>query len=164
MTAGRTWNTATLLPDGKVLIAGSGFVACSNCGGPGVGPGPTAELYDPVTGTFSATGSMVTRRTDFSATLLPNGKALIAGGICCGPVYLTSAELYDPSTGSFTGTGDMVHARAEHTATLLSNGRVLIAGGQENDDWVTAAELYDPATGTFSSAGATDAIPELWVL
>jgi hypothetical protein len=155
MTAGRTRFTATLLPDGMVLIAGQGLVACSTCGGPGVGLGPTAELYNPVTGTFTPTGSMIMPiRFGFSATLLSTGKVLIAGGNCCD----ASAELYDPSTGNFTRTGDMINGRQWHTATLLSNGKVLIAAGQVNDDWVTAAELYDPATGTFSAVGGTDAI------
>ena len=80
MTAGRPGLTATLLPDGMVLIAGQGLVPCSTCGGPGVGLGPTAELYNPVTGTFAPTGSMITPRGGFSATLLSTGKVLIAGG------------------------------------------------------------------------------------
>src|SRR5690349_11204988 len=63
MAAGRTRFTATLLPDGVVLFAGQGLVACSTCGGPGVGLGPTAELYNPVTGTFAPTGSMITIRS-----------------------------------------------------------------------------------------------------
>jgi hypothetical protein len=164
MTAGRVGHTATLLPDGTVLIAGPGFVPCSTCGGPGIGSGPVAEVYNPVTGTFAPTGSMIIPRVGFSATLLPNGKVLIAGGTCCDiypPVNPTSAELYDPSTGTFTLTGDMINGREGHTATLLSDGKVLIAGGYLNDlgvSWVTTAELYDPATGTFSAAG-TEAIP-----
>jgi hypothetical protein len=158
MTAGRAGlsHTATLLPDGTVLIAGTGFVACSTCGGPGIGKGPDAELYDPVSGTFSPTGSMIFPRTASSATLLPNGKVLIAGGACCDG--FSPAELYDPSTRTFTRTGDMITGRVNHTATLLSNGKVLIAGGQVNDTLVTTAELYDPATGTFSAVGGTEAI------
>jgi hypothetical protein len=160
MTAGRVVHTATLLPDGKVLIAGPGFVPCVTCGGPGVGPGPTAELYSPVTGTFAPTGEMITPRGGFSATLLANGKVLIAGGSCCDQplVYPTTAELYYPSTGTFASTGDMINGRENHTATLLSNGKVLIAGGQVSDTWVTPAELYDPGTGTFSVVGDTSAI------
>jgi hypothetical protein len=164
MTAGRdVYHTATLLPDGTVLIAGYGFVACSTCLS-GVGPGPSAEVYNPVTGTFAPTGDMIIPRTGFSATLLPNGKVLIAGGSCCTiypNTYPTTAELYDPLTGNFTRTGDMINGREEHTATLLSNGKVLIAGGEVSDTWVTAAEVYDPATGTFSAVGGTEAISEV---
>jgi hypothetical protein len=160
MTAGRLGHTATLLPDGTVLIAGPGFGPCSTCGGPGVGADPSGELYNPVTGTFATTGNMITSRGGFSATLLPNGKVLIAGGSCCSEplVYPKTAELYDPLSGTFTRTGDMLNGRENHTATLLSNGKVLIAGGQVDDAWVTAAELYDPATGTFSAVGGTEGI------
>jgi hypothetical protein len=163
MTAGRFGHTATLLPDGTVLIVGPSATPCSSCGGPEVGTGPTAELYDSITGTFTPTGDMIIPRVGFSATLLPNGKVLIAGGTCCGiypPVNPLTAELYDPSTGTFTRTGDMINGREGHTATLLSNGKVLIAGGYLNDlapSWIATAELYDPATGTFSAEG-TDAI------
>jgi hypothetical protein len=164
MTAGRdVYHAATLLPDGTVLIAGYGFVACSTCLS-GVGRGPSAEVYNPVTGTFAPTGDMIIPRAGFSATLLPNGKVLIAGGSCCTiypNTYPTTAELYDPLTGNFTRAGDMVNGRENHTATLLSNGKVLIAGGEANDTWVTAAEVYDPATGTFSAVGGTEAISEV---
>src|SRR5579863_8381884 len=121
MTAARYDHTSTLLPNGKVLIAGgtisSGLFLAS------------AELYDPTMGTFSATGSMTTARYDHTSTLLPTGKVLIAGGANGGPV-LASAELYDPTTGAFSATGSMTTPRAQATATLLLNGKVLIAGGE----------------------------------
>src|SRR5262249_50300885 len=99
------------------------------------------------TGTFIPTGNMTTGHVGHTATLLPDGKVLSAGGSCCGAS--SSAELYDPSTGSFTATGNMTTARSGHTATLLPDGRVLIAGGGPGI-LSASAELYDPATGTFS--------------
>jgi len=142
-------HTATLLNNGQVLIAGGEHIF------PPDGTS-TAELYDPRTGTFSATGRMTATRGEHTATLLPDGKVLIAGGSITpsSPSFLTSAELYDPDTRTFTRTGDMTVARQTHTATLLNNGRVLIVGGWENSPplyGLASAELYDPLTGTFTA-------------
>ena len=149
MAVGREFHTATLLPSGKVLLAGGGA---------------TAELYDPSTGTFAATGSMAVSRDSHTATLLPNGKVLMVGGVGGGSA---TAELYDPSTGTFAATGNLKFARISHTATLLNNGLVLIAGGDNgiyqeeladagygSEVLPAAAELYDPATGTFTVTGS----------
>jgi hypothetical protein len=152
MDTSRTSQTATLLPNGRVLVAG-GYGGCnaSICN-----TLASAELYDPATGTFSPTGSMATPREDQTATLLSDGQVLITGGGEPGNISFASAELYNPATGAFTATGSMATARAGDTATLLTDGRVLIAGGQgpTAGDVLASAELYDPATGTFSPTGS----------
>ncbi len=140
----RWQHTATLLPNGKVLIVG-GLSQTSSLA--------SAELYDPVTRSFTPTGSLSTARENHTATLLPNGKVLIAGGGYYDPYYgtdnpLATAELYDPSTGTFSPTGNLTTIREYHTATLLQNGKVLLVGGGP-----ISGELYDPATGKFTATG-----------
>ncbi len=138
MTVARSGHTATLLADkalpnyGKVLVAASGL-----------GGSQTAELYDPTTGMFTATGSMVVAHDEPTATLLQNGQVLIAGG------ETASAELYNPASGKFTATGSMLMSLSGQTATLLPNGAVLIAGGG-----TATAELYDPSSGKFTATGS----------
>jgi N-acetylneuraminic acid mutarotase len=147
MAAARSNHTATLLPNGKVLVA-----AGVNSANPVIILS-SAELYDPATGTWSTTGSMATARKLHTATLLSNGKDLVAGGTTSGS-DLTSAELYDPATGTWSTTGSMATARKSHTATLLSNGRILVAGGNGSSGNLATAELYDPTLGTWSTTGS----------
>jgi hypothetical protein len=153
MGIGRVGHTATLLPDGKLLVAG-GITGDAGPAGTGGTALASAELYDPASGTWTATGSMHARRLDHTATLLPNGKVLIAGGHGPQGTALASAELYDPASGTWTPTGPMGSARDSHTATLLPNGKVLIAGGYGPQGTALAsAELYDPASGTWTPTG-----------
>lgn len=138
MAAARLGHTATLLPNGKVLVTG---------GYGNAGIFASAELYDPTSKSWSITGSMAMPRLYHTATLLPNGKVLVAGGN-----NLSSAELYDPATGTWSATGSMQDGRTNHTATLLFNGKVLVAGGV-GAAYQNTAELYDPTTGYWSSTG-----------
>jgi hypothetical protein len=152
MTASRFAHTATLLANGPAATNGKVLVTG---GSSGLGDLATAELFDPVTGTFTATGSMAEQRSEHTATLLANGKVLLA----CGTAD-NVAELYDPATGTFTATGDLVvGGRWGCTATLLKDGTVLIAGGRDAEDVfdgdpLNDAEIFDPVTGTFTATGS----------
>ena len=143
MVYARSGHCASALPDDRVLIAGGGDTNANLF--------KTAEVFDPVTQSFSTTGDLNRARTGATATLLPNGKVLIAGGQDRAGIMLSSAELYDPSTGTFSLTGSMNLPRAKHTATLLSNGKVLLLGSISETG---SAELFDPATGLFSATGS----------
>ena len=107
-------------------------------------------------GTVQATSSMAVARACHSATLLPNGKVLIAAGMLSEGHYERSSEVFDPKTNAFSTTGSMAVGRACHTATLLPNGKVLVAGGANGTD--ASAELYDPASGTFARTGGMSAV------
>jgi len=157
--------TTTLLVNGKVLRAGgaadfydSHFYQKN-------------EQYDPATGMFTATGDLITPRSDHVAVLLPDGTVLVTGGVGLFDMvpffYRASAELYNSSTGTFTATGNMTARRVNHTATVLNDGRVLITGGISpvgtspdfSVDWIqSSAEIYTPpvlipAPALFSMSG-----------
>jgi N-acetylneuraminic acid mutarotase len=151
LAVARTGHTAALLPNGKVLVAGgvNGNTA----------PGTTlssAELYDPVSSTWSSAAPMSTARTGHTATALSDGKVLVAGGSRGSSAsVLSSAEIYDPVGNTWTNVGAMAVARQNHTATRLANGKVLVVGGLTiYNGVVSTAELYDPASKTWSSAGS----------
>ena len=151
MLKARAEFVAVLLPNGKVLVAGG----CTSYGANGcVAVTTAAELYNPATGTWSSTGAMRAARMAMTATVLTNGKALIAGGQTAASDALGSSELYNPGAGTFSLTGKLITPRSGHSATLLKSGMVLMAGGENVNGISTAkAELYNSATGTYAATG-----------
>ena len=152
MTTARSSHTATLLAQGPAASNGKVLITGGSNGG---FPLATAELFDPVTGTFTATGAMSELRSEHTATLLANGKVLLA----CGTAD-NIAELFDPATGTFapTTSGMLTPGRWGCTATLLNDGTVLITGGRDDENVfsggsINTAEQFDPATGTFTATG-----------
>ncbi len=146
MTSPHQDPSATLLADGRVLVAGGGYGgACAYVTG-------VVELYDPASRTWSATGSLPMPRRGHVAVRLRDGRVLVAGGVV-GDAPSTrlsaTAEIYDPATGRWTPTGSMRDARGDHRAVLLPDGRVLVTGIGERSP--STAEIYDPATGTWSA-------------
>jgi hypothetical protein len=139
MATARRGHTATRLADGRVLIAG-GVTCCDAAGEVLTG---AAEVYDPGTGAFHPTGSLVTARALHTATLLADGRVLVTGGFVAVDGSTTAAaEIYDPSTGAFSAAGVMQASRTGHHALLLTDGRVLVLGGMQAS---TATDLFDPA-------------------
>jgi uncharacterized repeat protein (TIGR01451 family) len=155
MTAARFGTTTTLLSNGKVLLAGG-----SNSGG----VLNSAELYDPVADTFTATGNLNAARTGASATLLGTGKVLVAGGSSDGTATgaLNSAEVFDPAgnagAGTFTSVAGanptLATGRWQPEAALLLSGKVLVAGGQDSGGVLISADLYDPVADSFTASAS----------
>ena len=135
----REWHTSALLGSGMVLyIGGSGESRRRN----------SVDLYEPLTGSVSRTGSMTTRRSRPTATVLADGRVLVTGGRT--EAGTASPEIYDPLSGTWSRAGQMAAPRLLHTMTVLSDGRVLVVGGGGN-----ATEIYDPSTGIWSKAADT---------
>ena len=153
MTTARAQHTATLLPGGEVLVAGGITAANPNNGT--YSCIATAELFNPATGRWTATGSMNTARGNHTAALLVDGQVLVAGGLCYSGaiVYENSAELYDPASGKWAVTGSLNIGRAFAAATVLENGEVLIAGGNStNSTDGHSAELYSNGRWTLTTS------------
>lgn len=164
--------TATLLPDGRVLVVGGSDG--DNSGGKSLN---SVEVYDAKTQTWTGAASLATPRTDHTATLLPDGKVLVTGGYDTSsgsPVAVATAEVYDPATNKWTGAGTLGSGRANASASLLPDGRVMVVGGETSSAAaLSSAEIYNPSTnswtGTKSLAGqrtklTTTALPDGRVL
>jgi len=146
----RYYHSATRLDDGTVLIAGGIGIS-------GADTTPdlaTAELFDPMTGSWRATSPMNAARAGQTATLLDDGTVLVAGGFAPDGGFLASAEIYDPRAATWTAVAPMADRRSGHTATLLEDGTVLVAGGSRaGGSSVAVATLFDPDSRTWSAAG-----------
>jgi Galactose oxidase, central domain len=158
MAVARVGHTASRL-EGPGCVSGSPPSSCGKVLVVGGSASAQGELYDPAARSWSPVGSLATARAFHTATVLANGKVLIAGGETTAPgppSRLASAELYDPATGSFAPTaGSLDDARRDHSATLLSDGSVLVAGGRGSDlSPLGSAELYDPSNDGWTSAGS----------
>src|SRR5262249_55726265 len=154
--------TATLLPDGRVLVTGG-----ASPGVPADASIQSAEVFDPATGTFTLVGPMVKRRALHVATPLADGRVLLTGGFAlldpptrptsdAIPRILKSAEVFDPQTNTFPAVADMNVRRSRHAAVALADGRVLVTGGFTTEPLfveTATAELFDPNTGTFTPTG-----------
>ncbi|MEO5625569.1 MAG: kelch repeat-containing protein [Dokdonella sp.] len=145
----RSAHTATLLPSGRVLVAGGNGSAARN----------SAELYDPATHAWQSTGYFsYDRFYAHTATLLPTGKVLIVGGYGSSGI-VAAAELYNPASGTWSLATTPSITRMYHTATLLGSGKVLVVGGYgvRGDGSVgkhASAQLYDPVANTWTSTGS----------
>ncbi len=155
MSVQRASHTATLLPNGCVLVAGGNRGTSS-------APVPTnqAEIYNPQTRLWSLTGSMGASRYSHTATLLYDGRVLICGGQSAGDAALSSCELYDATScnaGSFVSAPPLLQARHNHAAVLLTDGKVWFAGGRNplavaTGGYLPTTERYDPVSNAFQSA------------
>ena len=146
----RQQHAAALLADGRVLITGG------TTEGDVGWPLKTAELFDPASGTFAPAAAMIGGRAAHTATLLADGRVLVAGGVPDDDpgASQVSAELYDPITGRFASTAPLVTGRYEHAAVALADGRVVVTGGTNDLGWPLTAEIYDPVTETFTVAAS----------
>jgi N-acetylneuraminic acid mutarotase len=148
MSAGRSRHTATLLPDGRVLVVG-GLSVTLRDGGVFPNQPVSAEIYNPLTNSWSATVPMSLYRLDQTATPLRDGRVLVAGGQD-GLMNFSSSEIYDPGQDRWYATASMTTGRIGHTATLLLNGDVLVSGGVSRTAPsyesipLSSAEVYDP--------------------
>ena len=150
MSVARASHSSTLLPDGRVLIAG-GFAGS----GHEYAPYASTEIYNPATGRFAGGPSMSFGRSGHTATLLADGRILLAGGWTGMHDARGSADIFDPVTGLMKRTGSMTVPRAGQTATLLRDGQVLFAGGEdENEVELASAEIFDPRTGVSRPTGS----------
>jgi hypothetical protein len=165
------FGSVTLLPGGQVLLAGGSSNSTFNGTPVPIAP---AEFYDPKTGKWNTTGSLVTPRQSHAAVLLPNGQVLVAGGLAWdsslfGLYSIASAELYNPVTGTWQATGSMHASRDHFAAEVLGDGTVLVAGGIQSSyngtnntyTYLATAEIYNPSTGEWTMTADMPTSPRI---
>ena len=143
MTRGRTNLTATLLSDGRVLIAGGRTGATMTTTN-------SAEVFDPIDDSFTPTGNMIVDRARHVAVLLDDGRVWVAGGVSGDDgVYaaIDDSEVWDPANGEFSAAASLPSARDLFTATRLNDGRVLVVGGRNDATTLDDAHLFDAGAG-----------------
>ena len=138
---------ATMLPDGRVLVAG---------GDSGGTVHATAEIYDPNTGKWTMAAHLNSTRYLFSLLMLPNGLVFAPAGAAFGTIPRDSADVFDPAHDTWTSTPSLNLSRYEYGAAVLPDGKVLVFGGfTQNLTWAAMSELYDPTAGAWKPQGAT---------
>lgn len=158
MKVPRTGHTATLLRDGRVLVAGGNFERELQGSGEfhAIPPGSRgAEIFDTATGRWSFTAAMNRGRRGHAAVLLDDGRVFVVGGESSYAYRFLpggTAEIYDPAADTWSPTSpmSMYQARFALAATRLADGRVLVTGGGDLDGWSFGAEIYDPSTDSWS--------------
>ena len=147
MTTGRYLHRAVKLSDGRVIVMGG----CSAFGC--AADTPTAEIFEPATGTWSAAAPMKSHRASFSATRLPDGRVLVTGGYSSAGT-LTENETYDPRKNKWIVNAPMPHPHAVHVSVTMQDGRVLVAGGDTGLGLPgREADVFDPTSGHWQSVG-----------
>lgn len=154
MSTPRGGHVAVSLADGRVLVAGGATWTDSPVAA------QSAEIYNPATNSWSATGPMLHRRLNHAAVLLADGRVLVTGGgdgAPSGYKGTTLCEIFDPATGTFSAAASMASPRGDHCMARLHDGRVLVIGGDQNATGagIRSAEIYDPASDAWTSAGTT---------
>ncbi len=163
----RALHTATVLKDGRVLIAGGVDAGSATSAGNSVN---TCEIYDPATNTYTATGSMGVARAGHAATLLNDGRVLVVAGnkdlsdvIKALNGMLKTCEIYNPTTGTWSSTSSVAEKVIGPSLTTLANGQVLVAGGARVNFFigipigvvsVTRCQLWNPSSGTWTNTGS----------
>jgi galactose oxidase-like protein/Kelch motif protein len=149
---------ATLLANGQVLVAGGCTAYDANgC----LAVTTKAEIYNPATGAWKATGALRGARHAMTATRLASGKVLVAGGATAAMDAINSTEIYDPVAKTWTLGLKMVTARSDYASIMLGTGKILFTGGENiNGVSIKNAELYNPSTGTFTATGSMTATRE----
>lgn len=141
----RTWHSATLMNDGRVLLVGGSNGADEHYN--------VVEIYDPASGALLPAAPLNTPRHEHTATRLGDGRVLVVGGYNAGQGWVADAEIYDPTTGAWTVLPPLFSHGVQHSATLLADGRVLVAGGCYGSSACTdRVEIFDPQTNTWMEA------------